>query len=108
MQTRDRPDRSPLELLILSACQTAAGDNRAVLGLAGVAVRSGARSTLGTLWSVEDESTVELMNKFYSELSQPGVTKAEALRQAQLLLLRSPNYRYPYYWAPFVLVGNWL
>ena len=108
LQGRDRPGRSPLELLILSACQTAAGDNRAVLGLAGVAVRSGARSTLATLWSVEDESTVELMNKFYSELNQPGVTKAEALRQAQLFLLRSPNYHRPYYWAPFVLVGNWL
>ncbi|MCC5618432.1 CHAT domain-containing protein [Nostoc sp. CHAB 5836] len=108
LQARDRPGRSPLELLILSACQTAAGDNRAVLGLAGVAVRSGARSTLATLWSVEDKSTVELMNKFYSELNQPGVTKAEALRQAQLSLLRSPNYRYPYYWAPFVLIGNWL
>ncbi|MDZ8258166.1 CHAT domain-containing protein [Nostoc sp. ChiQUE01b] len=108
LQARDRPGRSPLELLILSACQTAAGDNRAVLGLAGVAVRSGARSTLATLWSVEDESTVELMNKFYSELNQPGVTKAEALRQAQLFLLRSPNYSRPYYWAPFVLVGNWL
>ncbi|MCC5603887.1 CHAT domain-containing protein [Nostoc favosum] len=108
LQGRDRPGRSPLELLILSACQTAAGDNRAILGLAGVAVRSGARSTLATLWSVEDESTVELMNKFYSELNQPGVTKAEALRQAQLFLLRSPNYHRPYYWAPFVLVGNWL
>ncbi|BBD63741.1 tetratricopeptide domain protein [Nostoc commune NIES-4072] len=108
LQSRDRPGRSPLELLILSACQTAAGDNRAVLGLAGVAVRSGARSTLATLWSVEDQSTVELMNKFYSELNQPGVTKAEALRQAQLFLLRSSNYYRPYYWAPFVLVGNWL
>ncbi|MCC5632156.1 CHAT domain-containing protein [Nostoc sphaeroides CHAB 2801] len=108
LQSRDRPGRSPLELLILSACQTAAGDNRAILGLAGVAVRSGARTTLATLWSVDDQSTVELMNKFYSELNQPGVTKAEALRQAQLSLLRSPNYRRPYYWAPFVLVGNWL
>ncbi|MBH8567014.1 CHAT domain-containing protein [Nostoc sp. CENA67] len=108
LQARDRPGRSPLELLILSACQTAAGDQRAVLGLAGVAVRSGARSTLATLWSVQDESTVELMNKFYSELNQPGVTKAVALRTAQLFLLRSPKYRHPYYWAPFVLVGNWL
>ncbi|MHC5828531.1 MAG: CHAT domain-containing protein, partial [Nostoc sp.] len=108
LQARDRPGRSPLELLILSACETAAGDQRAVLGLAGMAVRSGARSTLGTLWAVQDESTVDLMNKFYLELSQPGVTKAEALRQAQLLLLRSSNYGHPYYWAPFVLVGNWL
>ena len=108
LQARDRPGRSPLELLILSACQTAVGDQRAVLGLAGVAVRSGARSTLATLWSVQDESTAEFMNKLYSELNKPGVTKALALRQAQLSLLRSPKYRHPYYWAPFVLVGNWL
>ncbi|WP_392532532.1 CHAT domain-containing protein [Nostoc sp. C117] len=108
LQGRDRPGRSPLELFILSACETAAGDRRAILGLAGIAVRSGARSTLATLWSVQDESTSELMNKFYSELSQSRLTKSEALRQAQLFLLRSPKYRHPYYWAAFVLVGNWL
>ncbi|MDF5707232.1 MAG: CHAT domain-containing protein [Nostoc sp. S4] len=108
LQARARPGRSPLELLILSACQTAVGDRRAVLGLAGVAVRSGARSTLATLWSVQDESTAQLMNKLYLELNKPEVTKAEALRTAQLFLLRSPKYRHPYYWAPFVLVGNWL
>ncbi len=108
LQARDRPDRSPLELLILSACQTAAGDQRAVLGLAGVAVRSGARSTLATLWAVQDQSTAQLMNQFYSQLKQPGITKAEAIRKAQLFLLRSPKYNHPYYWAAFVLVGNWL
>ncbi len=101
-------ERSPIELLILSACQTAAGDKRAVLGLAGVAVRSGARSTLATLWSVQDRSTADLMSQFYETLNQPGVSKAEALRQAQLSLLRSPQYQHPFYWAPFVLVGNWL
>ena len=108
LREREGKERSPIELLILSACQTAAGDNRAVLGLAGVAVRSGARSTLATLWSVQDRSTANLISQFYKTLSQPGVSKAEALRQAQLSLLRSPQYQHPFYWAAFVLVGNWL
>lgn len=104
----DRPRRSPIELLILSACQTAVGDKRATLGLAGLAVRSGARSTLATLWSVQDQSTADLMTNFYKALAKPGVGKAQALREAQLSLLKSPQYQHPYYWAPFVLVGNWL
>lgn len=107
LEVRDRQHRQPIELLILSACQTAAGDKRAALGLAGVAVRSGARSTIATLWSVQDSSTAELMTQLYTALQQPGISRAEALRQAQLLLLRSPSYQHPYYWSPFVLVGNW-
>lgn len=107
LEVRDRQNRQPIELLILSACQTAAGDKRAALGLAGVAVRSGARSTIATLWSVQDSSTAELMTRFYTTLKQPGISRAEALRQAQLSLLRSRDYQHPYYWAPFVLVGNW-
>lgn len=107
LEGRNRRDRRPIELLILSACQTAAGDKRAALGLAGVAVRSGARSTIATLWSVQDNSTVILMTQLYEELRQPGITLAEALRRAQLKLLRSPDYQHPFYWAPFVLVGNW-
>lgn len=107
LEVRKRQNRQPIELLILSACQTAIGDKRAALGLAGVAVRSGARSTIATLWSVQDNSTAELISQFYTNLKQPGMTRAEALRQAQLLLLRSPDYQHPYYWAPFVLVGNW-
>lgn len=107
LDVRNQQNRPPIELLILSACQTAAGDKRAALGLAGVAVRSGARSTIATLWSVQDASTTELMARFYATLKQPGMTRAEALRQAQLLLLRSSDYQHPYYWAPFVLVGNW-
>lgn len=107
LEGRNRQDRRPIELLILSACQTATGDKRAALGLAGVAVRSGARSTIATLWSVQDDSTAILMTRLYEELRQPGITIAEALRQAQLKLLRSPDYQQPFYWAPFVLVGNW-
>jgi len=100
---------TPIELLVFSACETAAGDNRAALGLAGMAVRSGARSTLATLWAVKDQATAQFMVEFYRILSQePGITKAEALRQAQITLLENRQYQHPFYWAPFVLVGNWL
>lgn len=108
LQSRERADAEPIELLVLSACQTATGDKRATLGLAGVAVRSGARSTLATLWSVQDQSTAELMVEFYRNLAQPEVSKAEALRQAQLSLLKKTEYKHPFFWASFVLVGNWL
>ncbi len=108
LRARGQGDRRPIELLVLSACQTAAGDKRAALGLAGVAVRSGARSTLATLWSVDDQSTSQLMVQFYQAISQGTATKAEALRQAQLSLKQEPGFGHPYYWAPFVLIGNWL
>ncbi len=98
----------PIELLVMSACQTAAGDNRATLGLAGFALRSGARSTVASLWSVSDASTTKLMQEFYRQLIADRANKAEALRQAQLKLLQNPLYKHPYFWASFVLVGNWL
>lgn len=107
LRNRQPGIENPVELLVLSACETATGDQRAALGLAGVAVRSGARSTLATLWQVNDTSTASLMAEFYQELTQQQVSKAEALRQAQLKLLQQPKYQDPYYWAPFVLVGNW-
>lgn len=103
----------PLELLVLSACETATGDSRATLGLAGISLRAGARSTLASLWIVNDRSTSELMQRFYQELSrvQEGekISKAEALRRAQLAILRSnqEDWNRPYYWAPFILVGDW-
>jgi CHAT domain-containing protein len=105
---REQRDGIPLELLVLSACQTAYGDKRAALGLAGLAVRSGARSTVATLWSVNDRSTAELMTQFYQNLTQTNSQRAESLRQAQLSLLAQKQYEHPYYWAPFILVGNWL
>jgi CHAT domain-containing protein len=102
-----RPDA--VELLVLSACQTAAGDNRATLGLAGVTVRAGARSTLASLWNVGDRSTAILIGEFYRELVNSKVTKAEALRRAQVALMKNyPNYSRPSFWAAYVLVGNWL
>lgn len=108
LQTTDLR-RTPIELLVLSACETAKGDNRAALGIAGVAVRAGARSTLATLWVVDDQGTSELMSRFYQELANAQVTKAEALRRAQQSILHDPKYRqHPYYWAAYLLVGNWL
>ncbi|MBE9048596.1 CHAT domain-containing protein, partial [Pleurocapsales cyanobacterium LEGE 10410] len=108
LQNREFAQDTPIELLILSACQTAAGDNKAALGLAGVAIRSGARSTVATLWSVQDDSTTELITQFYQALDTPGISKAEALRQAQLNLLQSSKYEHPFYWSAFILLGNWL
>lgn len=109
LRGRAESGRDPIELLVLSACETAKGDKKAALGLAGVAVRAGARSTLATLWQVDDQSTAKLMIKFYEELKNTKNSKAEALRQAQLWLMQQDEkYKDPYYWAPFVLVGNWL
>ncbi|MDZ7960287.1 MAG: CHAT domain-containing protein [Aulosira sp. DedQUE10] len=109
LRRRDESSPEAIELLILSACQTAAGDNRATLGLAGVAVRAGARSTIASLWNVGDRSTAILIGEFYRELVSAKVTKAEALRLAQVTLLKKyPNYSRPAFWAPYVLVGNWL
>jgi CHAT domain-containing protein len=99
-----------LELLVLSACETAVGDERAALGLAGIAVRAGARSTVATLWQVSDASSAIFMAEFYRQLAtvkESQTTKAEALRQAQLLLLKNSEYQHPYFWAPYVLIGNW-
>jgi CHAT domain-containing protein len=106
---KDRGTRSgnAIELLVLSACQTATGDNRATLGLAGVAIRARAKSTIASLWSVSDEATQDLMVSLYQNLASKNLSKGESLRQAQQTLLRNPKYRSPYYWAPFVLVGNW-
>ncbi|MEM6403775.1 MAG: CHAT domain-containing protein, partial [Cyanobacteria bacterium P01_D01_bin.116] len=109
LRRRDESRSQDLEMLVLSACQTAAGDNRATLGLAGVSVKAGARSTLASLWNVNDRSTAILMGEFYRQLANTKVTKAEALRRAQVRLLKKyPNYERPGFWAPYVLVGNWL
>ena len=107
-QKRNSGILEPIELLVMSACQTAAGDNRAALGLAGFALRSGARSTVASLWSVSDRATSELMREFYSQLSSGTVSKAEAIRQAQLKVLSNSQHKHPYFWSPFVLIGNWL
>ena len=97
-----------VELLTLSACQTAAGDDRAALGLAGVAIKAGARSALATLWTVNDPASALMVSDFYRHLRAPGVSKAKALQQAQLGILKDIRYRHPNYWSAFLLIGNWL
>ncbi len=98
----------PLEILILSACETAAGDDRAALGFSGAAVQAGARSVLGSLWLVQDEATSVLLSTFYEALAQPGVSRAEAMRRAQRRLIDDPAYAHPSSWAAFLLINSWL
>lgn len=108
-------DSKSVDLLVLTACQTAEGDERSSLGLAGVAVQAGVKSVLASLWSIPDNSTLELITAFYQNLAQPNVSKAEALRTAQIALIKAKQndkindqYDNPAYWAPFILLGNWL
>ena len=99
----------PLELLTLSACETAVGDDRAALGLAGVAIKAGARSALATLWFINDEASSRLVVEFYQQLQKdPSASKAVALQRAQVTLIQDLAYRHPGYWAPFLLLNNWL
>ncbi len=97
-----------LELLVLDACQTAAGDDRAALGLAGLALKAGARSALATLWSVSDQASGPLVVDFYRQLQSGATSKARALQAAQREMLADPLLSHPAYWAPFLLIGNWL
>jgi len=99
----------PLELLTLSACKTAVGDDKAALGLAGIAVKAGARSAIATLWYVDDEATSIAISEFYQQLLlNPGISKANALQEMQKKLIQIKRYWHPSYWAPFLLIGNWL
>ncbi|MGB0560809.1 MAG: CHAT domain-containing protein [Spirulinaceae cyanobacterium] len=118
-----------VELLVLSACETAFGDPYAELGFAGVAVQAGVKTTLASLWQISDSGTMQLMGEFYQQLSDPDITiKAEALRQAQLALLSGEttlpensavrslllrhstggqqDLSHPFYWSAFTLVGS--
>lgn len=97
-----------LELLTLDGCETAAGDDRAALGLAGIALKSGARSALATLWFISDKASGDLVVKFYEALKAGNISKAHALQAAQRQLIADPRYSHPAYWAPFLLIGNWL
>jgi CHAT domain-containing protein len=99
----------PVELLTLSACETAAGDDRAALGLAGVALKAGARSAMATLWYVNDEASAHIVSGFYRNLcAEPGNSKAQALRQSQCAVMGDRRFRHPCYWAPYLIIGNWL
>ena len=110
-------DLSGIHLVVLSACETALGgadqDGVEISGLSSYFLSNGAKAVMASLWSVDDASTSELMSEFYRTLAastaQKPMTKAEALRQAQLALIREGgNFARPYYWAPFILIGNGL
>ena len=94
-----------IDLLTLSACDTATGDERAPLGFAGAAIKARARSVLGSLWPVNDTATQQFMELFYRGLAQHG--KSQAFTEAQRALLTSTQFSHPYFWAPFILTGDW-
>ena len=97
----------PMELLVLTACQTGVGDDRATLGMAGITVQAGVRSALASLWYVDDAFTEKLVVKFYDNL-RSQMSKAEALKEAQKALINQNKKIHPAHWAPFILIGNWL
>ncbi|BAY60264.1 TPR repeat protein [Calothrix brevissima NIES-22] len=107
-----KPDR--VELLALTACQTAVGDDRATLGLAGVALQVGVKSAIASLWNVNDQSTSELVKAFYTNYRNAGMTIAQALQTAQIRMIDAktqglnPLYEHPAYWAAMIAIGNWL
>ena len=101
-----------VDLLTLSACDTGLGggrdaQGREIEGFGVIAQQQGAKSVLATLWPVVDQSTATLMADMYKQRQDKSLTKIEALRQAQLSLLSQPKYAHPFYWAPFILMGNW-
>jgi len=96
-----------IDLLTLSACQTALGDERALLGFAGIALKAGVKSAIASLWNVNDLATSLLMKKFYYQLIQVGLSKAKALQYAQNYLIEQnekPKYKHPIFWAPFLFI----
>ncbi|WP_337187625.1 CHAT domain-containing protein [Phenylobacterium sp.] len=96
-----------LDLLVLSACETAVGDDEASMGLAGAAVQAGAKSAIASLWPVNDAGTAELMKTFYG-LYREGRSKSQALREAQLALIGGGGENAaPGIWAAFTLLGAW-
>lgn len=97
-------NNNPIDLLILSACQSGLGGGQ---GLAGIAIKAGTRSAFGTLWQVNEESTSDLIAEFYYHLIEKKVPKAQALQKAQISLLKDDYLDHPYYWAAFLLIGNW-
>lgn len=100
---------STIDLLLLTACETARGNNYTNLGLASMAVSAGVRSTFASLWSIDDAATEILVTKFYQNWHHYGLSKAEALQKAQQdLIALGKKYAHPYYWGAFILLGNWL
>ncbi|MBW4695616.1 MAG: CHAT domain-containing protein [Lyngbya sp. HA4199-MV5] len=105
---RNQNQARTIDLLVLSACETATSDQRATLGISGVAVRAGARGAIASLWTLDDKVSADFTKILYEKLIDPKLTKVQALREAQLELARVAGYQHPRYWAPYIFVGNWL
>ena len=98
------------DMVVLSACNTARGETRTgdgLIGLTWALFVAGAPTQVVSQWSVDDASTATLMQSFYAGLTKKRMAKGQALRQAELALMRDGKHRHPYYWAPFVLLGDW-
>ena len=98
------------ELVVLSGCRTALGREvrgEGLVGLTRAFFQAGAHRALVSLWKVEDRATAALMERFYSGLFKDGLPTAAALRQAQLEMHREPRTEHPYWWAAFILQGDW-
>jgi CHAT domain-containing protein len=98
------------DLVVLSACETALGREVRGEGLYGLArgfLYAGASRVVASLWSVRDEATAQLMSRFYAAMIREGLTPSAALRRAQASLQAEPRWASPYYWAGFVLQGDW-
>jgi CHAT domain-containing protein len=103
-------DLSAAEMVVLSACNTARGQKRSgegIIGLTWALFVAGAPTQVLSQWAVDDASTATLMGRFYQNLAWGRAAKGQALRQAALSLLQNKRHRHPYYWAPFVLMGDW-
>jgi CHAT domain-containing protein/tetratricopeptide (TPR) repeat protein len=101
----------PADLVVLSACNTGLGQEMRGEGLIGLTrgfMHAGAGSVVATLWKVDDAATAELMSHFYERMLKDGLPPASALREAQLAMLKQKNRRSPYYWAGFVIQGQYV
>jgi CHAT domain-containing protein len=109
MQTFSTQKLNNVEVLIMSACNTAnfSPDGSEFESFAMMAQKQGAKSVIGTLWSVADVSTSVFMTEFYRFYNNDKLDKAEAIRQAQIVVSKNKKYSHPFYWSPFVLFGNW-
>jgi CHAT domain-containing protein/Tfp pilus assembly protein PilF len=98
------------DLVVLSACQTGLGKlirGEGMVGLTRAFMYAGTPSVVVSLWSVSDMSTASLMGEFYKNLIKNKLCKTDALRKAQLALINDEKYAHPFYWAPFILIGDW-
>jgi CHAT domain-containing protein/Tfp pilus assembly protein PilF len=98
------------DLVVLSACQTGLGKlvrGEGMIGLTRAFMYAGTPAVMVSLWSVSDISTATLMGEFYKNLIKEDLYKTDALRKAQLTMLKDEKFAHPFYWAPFVIVGDW-